>query len=391
LTLILLPFLLTFLLGLFSRPYFCDLHPYLWGEGKIVETVQFLLLLVAGFLSLRTAWLAAVFYEPRTTRLFYLLFGLGMLFIAGEEIAWGQQFLDFRTPAFLQGVNAQNEFTLHNFGPLQARSDLLNLLYALAGLLGISFRRHPHLVKIATPVLLIPWFVLILALAIFGIGFDSYLGDRPFAYPAQYVFHIQTENAELLIALTGILYPWLNGRLIFKDVHLPQLAPRDVTPPLAIFPLKPVYFYLTTLSGLACLAWLVAIPGEASNRFLLGLSHTRFAMVAAGAFLLLFLSLLHYHSIVNPSWRQKISTRLNRLSLTSTTLWSFTLVSILFTITTTAIGIAAYTQDNPTLTPILLRLSPGSLWVLILSLQALHLTLPRLLPLARSNRSNLSE
>ncbi len=37
-----------------------------------------------------------------------------MVFIAGEEISWGQRILGFATPDFLLNLNAQGEFNLHN-------------------------------------------------------------------------------------------------------------------------------------------------------------------------------------------------------------------------------------------------------------------------------------
>ncbi len=37
-----------------------------------------------------------------------------MVFIAGEEISWGQRALGFATPDFLLNLNAQSEFNLHN-------------------------------------------------------------------------------------------------------------------------------------------------------------------------------------------------------------------------------------------------------------------------------------
>lgn len=386
LTLTLLPFLLTLLLSLFSRPLFYDLHPYLWGEGKIVETAQFLFLLIAAAQGLLTCWRAAVLRERHSIRLFYLIFALAMLFIAGEEVAWGQQFFNFRTPAFLQVFNTQNELTFHNFGALQARSDLLNLLFALAGLAAFPLAARPRWRTISTPILLLPWLGLVLALALFGIGFDLALGGQPLNYPAQYVFHIQTETAELLIALVGMLYPWLKRRRYFHlETGANAFSTAQVLPPsLGIFPLKPAHFRIASLSGLASMLWLIAIPGEAGSVFLFGLSRARLGMVAAGFGLLLLMLLLHWRARTDPAWRERTSCRINRLLLTPTALWALALLAGLVFLAAFSLWITAYTQISPSLAPILARLAPWLAWLLILSCQVLSLAVPRLLPLTRS-------
>ncbi len=46
----------------------------------------------------------------------YVLGGLALVFGAGEEISWGQRIFGFATPGFLQEVNSQGEFTVHNIG-----------------------------------------------------------------------------------------------------------------------------------------------------------------------------------------------------------------------------------------------------------------------------------
>ena len=128
---VLVPLAITSLLTVFSLPLFYDLHPYFWGENKLVESLQFPAFLLAGFLGLTLAWRTWIRMEKPWISLFYGVFGLGMVFIAGEEVAWGQQFLGFRTPEFVQSFNVQNEFTLHNIRALQDHTDFLNLVFGI--------------------------------------------------------------------------------------------------------------------------------------------------------------------------------------------------------------------------------------------------------------------
>ena len=44
----------------------------------------------------------------------YMLGGMAMLFVCGEEISWGQRIFGFVTPDFLMDVNWQGEFNVHN-------------------------------------------------------------------------------------------------------------------------------------------------------------------------------------------------------------------------------------------------------------------------------------
>ncbi len=46
----------------------------------------------------------------------YMLGGLVMTFVCGEEISWGQRIFGFATPDFLMDVNNQGEFNVHNIG-----------------------------------------------------------------------------------------------------------------------------------------------------------------------------------------------------------------------------------------------------------------------------------
>ncbi len=80
-------------------------------------------------LALEDSWaenLTAVFYflagvllfvaarAKRDRRWLHVLGGIALVFVAGEEISWGQRVLGFGTPGFLHGVNEQEEFNIHN-------------------------------------------------------------------------------------------------------------------------------------------------------------------------------------------------------------------------------------------------------------------------------------
>ena len=384
LTLFLCPFFLILLLSIFSLPICYDLHPYLWGEGKIIETTQFIIFLFAGILNIFISWRAAVLSEKMIVRLFYLALGLGMFFIAGEEIAWGQQYLHFKIPGFLQTINVQNELTLHNIGILQARSDFLNLSFATNGLIGIFFTIRGKINKIKVPHPLFSWFGLIFTLAVFGIWFKIYLGDRPLNYPDEYIFHIQTETAELLIALVGFLYPWLNMRQFFssRSLEFTRNQNANLKPP-TMFPVDKRYGSITLITGILSMFWFAIIPGEEANVLFLGLSMSRLIMLVIGVIILVGLMSILIYAKKDQSWSRTTSNYLNQMVCKPSVLWSITFLSFFALIFSLILLILTYTHNEPYLIGILTRLSPWFLWLMVLSLESILLTMPKLLPLAR--------
>jgi len=49
----------------------------------------------------------------------YGLFAAGCVFLAGEEISWGQRLFGLETPSRLREVNVQEELTVHNILPCE--------------------------------------------------------------------------------------------------------------------------------------------------------------------------------------------------------------------------------------------------------------------------------
>jgi hypothetical protein len=97
-------------------------------EDGLVEWSTFGLFLVAGLVRLPVA--------VRERRPFDLLVALFCLFVAGEEISWGQRVLGFTPPDYFLERNHQQEANLHNFADVFGRPGLtLAALLAAYGLL----------------------------------------------------------------------------------------------------------------------------------------------------------------------------------------------------------------------------------------------------------------
>jgi hypothetical protein len=87
----------------------------LWyaGELGLLENLEFLALIAAlwvGILALASRAIRADHFKTAWVGVFVL----GVFYIAGEEISWGQHYFGWGTPEWYQAVNDQQETNLHN-------------------------------------------------------------------------------------------------------------------------------------------------------------------------------------------------------------------------------------------------------------------------------------
>lgn len=180
-------------------------------ENRPVELLTFLFLCLAGLLGLRLAHRLRSSGRELPVWGFHAAFGLGMLVVGMEEVAWGQHFLGFETPEALERVNQQGEVTLHNIGPLQGRSEVFRLAFGAAGLLGIWLSFRPRWREVGVPPSLWAWFAVIAAAAVIDLHNDY--------FPAGTGFYDEgwrwlSEVVEMLIGAAALLYVGLKERLL---------------------------------------------------------------------------------------------------------------------------------------------------------------------------------
>lgn len=113
---------------------------YIWGtyEDLIGEWIQFWSIVAALAVSAR---LALVRWRYRW---FFLLLALSCLYVALEEISWGQRLVGFSSPEFFRENNLQGETNIHNFltGPFGTTLKHA-LAYALAAALALYGLVYP--------------------------------------------------------------------------------------------------------------------------------------------------------------------------------------------------------------------------------------------------------
>jgi hypothetical protein len=177
-------------------------------ENSPVEILTFALLFVDGVIGLLFAVKIRKCGEKKFVYGFYTLFSIGLLFVAMEEVAWGQWLFGFETPEFWESINRQKETTLHNLAGLQGHSEIMRLIFGAGGLIGILLSFHPVFRKVGAPALLLSWFVVIALHASIDVLNDVVAIQKRFDYAIMKT----SELIELLIAISAFLYIRLNSR-----------------------------------------------------------------------------------------------------------------------------------------------------------------------------------
>lgn len=94
-----------------------SIYRYLTREDGLVEWCTFLNYFIAsliGFAITRDLWPG-----QKLSAVLYLIFSTSLMFIAGEEISWGQRLFNFLPPEFFLRNNFQLEMNIHNLAYIQ--------------------------------------------------------------------------------------------------------------------------------------------------------------------------------------------------------------------------------------------------------------------------------
>lgn len=181
-------------------------------ENNIVDWLTSGPALAGGILGITLAMREHRRGKDKLIWVFYLVFAIGLIFIAGEETSWGQDFFHYRTPGFFERHNEQGDVTLHNLDGMNARNHYLRLAFGVGGLIGLLLRKSERLRDIAPPRALQVWFWLFAVKSVLDIFFISSAGETM----PSYILSELSEVIEMLIAMAGFLYVWLNGRRLAR-------------------------------------------------------------------------------------------------------------------------------------------------------------------------------
>lgn len=112
------------------------------SEGGPHEILQFLVIGAACIAALSALWLPEV-GNNKGLMAWFGAAALCSLYVAGEEMSWGQHILSWNTPEYWAAVNDQNETNLHNTSAwLDQKPRILLEIGVIAGGLLIPFLRR---------------------------------------------------------------------------------------------------------------------------------------------------------------------------------------------------------------------------------------------------------
>lgn len=129
-------------------------------EDNLIEYITAFSFLAASALSF-----AAAIYRFKRRQLIHvsllIVAGLIFLFVAGEEISWGQRLLNFKTPQQVAEINQQNELTLHNsqgFAQYVLQAYLILGIYGICSWIFLELNKHlKWLKKSISEILFFTW------------------------------------------------------------------------------------------------------------------------------------------------------------------------------------------------------------------------------------------
>ncbi len=217
------------IIGFYSAAAFWFPMAYIWAtyEDLIGEWVQFWSIVVAMVLSARLAMMRWRY------RWFFGLLAISCLYVALEEISWGQRLVGYSSPQYFRANNLQGETNVHNFltGPYGTQLKAF-LSYTLAIALAVYGLVYPLVLRLrfrlaswfdakglaAPPLFLWPFFVT-----------AAYLECSPFGFN-------EAEIAEVLVgfglALTTVHYLYARATVLserpFEETHSQHSHRTDV-------------------------------------------------------------------------------------------------------------------------------------------------------------------
>lgn len=102
------------------------------AEDGLVENLTVVFWLVGGVYILSTL-------KHRRARWLFVVLAIMAIWVAGEEISWGQRLFNIATPAGLSGINEQHEFNMHNIEGVHENIKWIGLTLILFGSVALPF------------------------------------------------------------------------------------------------------------------------------------------------------------------------------------------------------------------------------------------------------------
>ena len=197
-----------------------SLFHFITDEDSLLEWAQvvgYMTAAVIGFVISSRLWRSG----DRWPAVAWLAFGIGCVFVTGEEVSWGQRIFHYSTPEPLKEINRQGEATIHNIRTVLNGFNTILLvggLYgAVAGFVLPRIRATGRSLERAW--LFVPPLFLSSAFAVvFVYKFSRFVVFRS----SRYTIVRMGEWAELCFALALAAFAILVYRRLHAEKELPQ-------------------------------------------------------------------------------------------------------------------------------------------------------------------------
>jgi len=187
-------------------------------ENHPVEVITFVVLLAAVYIGLKFIFSMYRFGENKYKIVILILFTLGLLFVALEEISWGQWFFKFESTDYFKAANLQKETNIHNIRELHLAFEYIRALVGLVGLLSILLNNTKTFKYISSPLVLIVSFSVITVFSSIDV-YNFYIQNERFLYQAGGFFwfiKFNMEMIELIISVSAFVFLWSNWQRLNK-------------------------------------------------------------------------------------------------------------------------------------------------------------------------------
>jgi hypothetical protein len=143
---------LIFIASLWSQSFFETLS----HEDNIIENAQFIALITGSVFAFLTGLQVIKKHTNTFLGIIYILLSVGLFFVAGDEISWGQRIFNIESSAYFLINNSQQETTVHNLGKVGGMVPYLYILIGCYGAFAHFFlsklqKRIPHLFRFIIP------------------------------------------------------------------------------------------------------------------------------------------------------------------------------------------------------------------------------------------------
>ena len=206
----------------FFGPTFIPYINFISEDGP-VEYATVLVYLVTFILSLLCA---KIFFKNGKKKFSYLYFGMALIFIfiAIEEISWGQRILDLEMPEFFL-ESTQDEINIHDLPPFSYAEDPSFIIAGLiGGLLWIFFRKSKNTNFYSFKRFFVPgWYLMsyFLPMSIFYLILNLTPPEQisPIGIHWEFLFEKEQEPFEFLLSVAFLGFILINFIRLKKIAH----------------------------------------------------------------------------------------------------------------------------------------------------------------------------